>query len=111
MTPAQLKKVQPGDRIWFSQSAKRYWDENAFSDCSVKGVLRQQDISQYFLRKAISLSLEYTAVLISHSDDVGLVDGHPTPGALIRFTIGFDSDTTWASHDQLMLFTKAKGNP
>ncbi len=89
MRHSTLLRLKPGDKIKVNQSYKDFCNREAWNLCiKPDGAQCEQDIADYFIRRAIADGLPYKATFLEYRKDVG--EG---PGALIKFRVGSFEDT------------------
>lgn len=91
--------MRKGTKLKISKSYRKYYDTYAFENCAHhdgSGLRTEDDAIPYFIRKALSQDLQYTAKFIHYQPDTG--DG---PGAKIEIKVGKYVDTMYVHHSSL----------
>lgn len=94
-----LKSLKPGDKLKFTKEHKEFWAKEAWAMCIPRGgASSKEHVSDYFIRKAISLSLPYHAEFVEYRSDVG----DNKPGALVKISVGNLYDITLVDHTEII---------
>jgi hypothetical protein len=101
MRARELRSMQVGEKIAFTEGLKAFFKDYAWEGTTIGGKLTTEHYAmQYMARKAIGMGLPYEAWIERFIDDVTL-DENKEPGAEVKFKVGDFVDSTIVSHKEL----------